>query len=176
MKALQAVRMRSPLHILLIMPLLATMAGCVSVSRVSYPGLTKSEAPEHIRVYAVKDKQQLQVALPASGTNQFLFSAADSELIDARGASFRLDTQPSDLQRSSYIGNQPWNWYSVHAYGPVPAASPVSFASGRYTIALAYDIDGARQVTRTSFEVHRSSVPFFVVWFDLIIHPVGPCG
>ena len=152
------------------------MVGCVSVSRVSYPGLPKSEAPEHIRVYAVKDNQQLQIALPASGTNEFLFSADGSDLVNAQGAGFRLAIQPSDLQRSSYIGNRPWNWYTLHAYRPVPAESPLSFGSGRYTIALAYGVNGARQVARTSFEVHRSSVPFFIVWFDLIIHPFGPCG
>lgn len=170
--------MRSSAAIVVLgLAVLASSTGCVSFSTVRYPGQSDPTSPPgDIRIFADK-RQELAVALVLQSTNRIpcAASAADSSLSDDRGRQYALELKPAHFNPAQdVVGNWVWSWFMVRAYGPLPGRAPLEFASGNYDISIAYAKDGGRRVAAATFEVKRRAVPFFVAWFGLIAHPVGP--
>src|SRR6266545_1025350 len=167
----------SMITLMLAIAALAFTSGCVSFSSVSYPGRSPADQPENIRIRTPDDKRELLVALVLHTTNSQAIAVSPSEsfLVDEKGRHYNLQfTRPA---RDGYaVGGTYWSWYRVQAYGTLPSAPQLTFAKGSYDISVEYTLDGDRRVAQTAFVVDRRSVPFLLLWFSLLVHPVGPCG
>jgi len=151
--------------------------GCVHFASVTYPAeLNPASQPRDIRIHAnEKDKQALSIVLVSQTTNHSAVAVlpVESSLTDAQGRQYSLQF----IGGTNYaVGQWHWSWFNARASGPPPKTARLTFRSGTYKVAVAYTADGERCVAETEFAIERRSVPFIILWFALLMHPIGPCG
>ena len=153
---------------------LALTSGCYSCYTVTSPG--RPEAifwQDDIHIDA-RDKHALTVTLLLPATNSVSFAVLPSEstLTDEKHLHYRVEFEPVVAGASDTNESLRSRWYYVRAYGPIPSTSHRVFRKGTYHMAVAYIANEEHGAIQTSFVIERFQVPFFIIWFEWLIH--GP--